>query len=133
MQHDGVWLDMSKSATDQLMPILTATMVALVSRDEPDLTARQMAVLLVCDEADQPQTVRGLALKLNVAKPVITRAVDKLEEMGLLERRPDPADRRSVLIRATKGGRNHVRSISRLMTECARGLQSAPAGLAEAP
>ncbi|MFQ5974590.1 MAG: MarR family transcriptional regulator, partial [Alphaproteobacteria bacterium] len=54
----------------------------LVRREGPDLSARQMAVLLTVYLTPPPHTVRGLSKNLNVSKPAITRAIDRLERMG---------------------------------------------------
>lgn len=43
--------------------------------------------------------------RLMVHPTGITRLVDKLEEQGLVEREPHPADRRSTLVRITPAGR----------------------------
>ena len=39
--------------------------------------------------------MRGLAAKLAVSKPAITRALDRLSEFDLVRRKTDPLDRRS--------------------------------------
>ena len=54
------------------LDIWRRAMVANVRRDAPDLSARQMAVLLTVYMTAQPHTVRGLAEVLNVSKPAIT-------------------------------------------------------------
>lgn len=69
-----------------------------------DLTLRQMAVLLTVYLEPPPHTVRGLARKLGVTKPVITRALDSLGALGLLTRRRDDDDRRNVLVARTVEG-----------------------------
>ena len=76
----------------------------IVRDGEQDLTARQMAVLLTVYLEPPPHTVRGLAAKLGVTKPVITRALDTMGRLGLLTRRRDPADRRNVLVQRTLDG-----------------------------
>ncbi|WP_419900716.1 MarR family transcriptional regulator [Roseomonas sp. USHLN139] len=63
-----------------------------------DLTQRQLAVLMCLSLEPGPHTVRGLAAHLQVAKPVITRAIDKLEDLQMASRKQDPCDRRSVLL-----------------------------------
>lgn len=78
--------------------------VESVRRDAPDLSARQLAVLLTVYKTDPPHTIRGLAAALNVAKPAITRAVDRLGRLGLVRRRRDEADRRNVLLQRTVRG-----------------------------
>lgn len=76
----------------------------LVHDGEQDLTARQMAVLLTVYLEPPPHTVRGLAAKLGVTKPVVTRALDTMGRMGLVSRRRDEADRRNVLVHRTVAG-----------------------------
>ena len=75
-----------------------------VRDNEPDLTARQMSVLLTVYLDLPPHTVRGLAAKLGVTKPVITRALDSMGRLGLLKRRRDETDRRNVLVQRTLEG-----------------------------
>ena len=62
----------------------------LVRDADADMTARQTAILLTVYLEPPPHTVRGLAAKLNVTKPVITRALDTMGRMELLQRRRDP-------------------------------------------
>ena len=76
----------------------------LVRDGEEDLSARQLAVLLTVYLEAPPHTVRGLAAKLAVTKPVITRALDTLGRLGLLTRQRDPSDRRNVLVHRTLQG-----------------------------
>lgn len=69
-----------------------------------DLSLRQVAVLLTVYLEPPPHTVRGLAKRLNVTKPVITRALNALGKQDLLTRRRDDADRRNVVIQRTVNG-----------------------------
>src|SRR5438445_12123203 len=89
------------SATDHMVGILRDTVVALVRRDGADLSARQLGVFLTCYLQDGGHTVRGLAADLNVSKPAITRALDRLGELDLARRKVDPMDRRSLLAQPT--------------------------------
>jgi DNA-binding MarR family transcriptional regulator len=82
--------------------------VETVRRDAPDLTARQLAILLNVYLTPPPHTVRGLAAQLNIAKPAITRAVTRLSILGLAKRRQDPEDRRSVLVQRTVKGSTYL-------------------------
>jgi DNA-binding MarR family transcriptional regulator len=75
-----------------------------VQSQGPDLTMRQLAVLLEIYLVPPPHTVRGLAATLKVTKPVITRALDTLGEMGLVDRVRDELDRRSVIVKRTVAG-----------------------------
>ena len=78
--------------------------LALVRGGEPDLSARQITVLITIYLEPQPHTVPGLAAKLGVTKPVITRALDTMGRYGLVTRKRDPADRRNVLVQRTVDG-----------------------------
>ena len=104
---------------DQLVGILRETIVALVRRDGPDLSARKLGVFLTCYLKDGAHTVRGLAADLNVSKPAITRALDRLGELDLARRKVDPADRRSVLVQRTLKGTAFLRDLRGIMTEAA--------------
>ena len=75
-----------------------------VKDDEPDLSVRQITILLTVYLEPPPHTVRGLASKLDVSKPVITRALDSMGKLGLVSRRRDVADMRNVLIQRTVKG-----------------------------
>jgi DNA-binding MarR family transcriptional regulator len=79
-----------------------------VQDDAPDLTMRQMAILFTIYLDAPPHTVRGLAAKLNVTKPVITRALDTMGAMKLVSRHRDEKDKRNVLIRRTVEGALYV-------------------------
>lgn len=81
-----------------------ACVMAIVTSDIPDFSNRQMAVLLSVVFQTSPFTVRGLAAHLNVTRPVISRAITALGGHGLVQRRPDPADGRSVIIIVTDNG-----------------------------
>ncbi len=76
----------------------------LVHESGPDLSSRQMAVLLTVYLEPPPHTVRALASKLRVTKPAITRALDTMGRLGLVARRRDPDDRRNVLVQRTLVG-----------------------------
>src|SRR5579875_2333121 len=108
-------------STDQLVGILRDTIVALVRRDGPDLSARQLGVFLTCYLSDKAHTVRGLAAELDVSKPAITRALDRLSEFELVRRKVDPADRRSVLVQRTLKGASFLRELRSIMTEATAG------------
>ena len=111
-------------AADQLVGILRDTVVALVRRDGPDLSARQLGVFLTCYLQDGDHTVRGLATELNVSKPAITRALDRLGELDLARRQVDSNDRRSVLVKRTVRGAALLRDLRGIMSEAAKPKKS---------
>ncbi|GLW94093.1 transcriptional regulator [Actinokineospora globicatena] len=56
----------------------------------------------------EPCSQQTLARHLGVDKTVMTYLIDDLERAGLVERRPDPTDRRARLLSATAAGRAHL-------------------------
>src|ERR1700690_477184 len=111
--------------TDQLIGVLRDTIVGLVRRDGVDLSSRQLGVFLTCYLRDGGHTVRGLAAELNVSKPAITRALDRLGELDLARRKVDPLDRRSVLVQRTPKGSSFLRDLRSIMTEASGGGKKA--------
>jgi DNA-binding MarR family transcriptional regulator len=115
---------MSASVTEageRLAGVLRTTIVELVRRDGPDLSARQLGVFLTCYMDAEAQTVRGLAARLGVSKPAITRALDRLTEFDLVKRKTDPLDRRSVLVQRTPAGLAFLRELRSVLREAAAG------------
>lgn len=78
----------------------------------PDLSARQMAVMLDVYLNDGPHTVRGLAERLNISKPAVVRALDVLSRADYLKRRRDQEDGRNVLIQRTVAGSVFLREFA---------------------
>ncbi len=111
---------------DHMVGILRNTIVALVKRPGPDLTARQLAVFLTCYLEAESQTVRGLAAGLHVSKPAITRALDRLADFDLARRKRDPSDRRSVLVLRTMKGNRLLRDITRILKDAAGEVDKQP-------
>ena len=85
----------------------------------PDLTMRQMALLLTVYLKPPPHTVRGLAAALNVSKPAVVRALDRLEELGFARREEDPGDGRNVLVNRTVQGSVYLRETGDLIAAAA--------------
>ena len=113
-------MTLQQMSSDELVEILRDTIVAMVRRDGPDLSARQLGVFLTTYLSEGPHTVRGLAASLNVSKPAITRALDRLGELDLTRRKTDPQDRRSVLVQRTMKGSTLLRDLSGIMGEAAQ-------------
>lgn len=106
---------------DRLLAILRDTILGTVRRDGPDLSARQFGVFLICYLEEGPHTVRGLAARLEVSKPAITRSLDRLAELGLAKRAPDPRDRRSVLVTRTRRGNDLLADLRGYLATAAKG------------
>ena len=92
------------AALPALEQLLRDTIIGIVRQDERDLTARQLGVFLTCYLRDGGHTVRGLAAEFSINKPAVTRSLDRLGELQLIRRLPDPSDRRSILVGRTAKG-----------------------------
>src|ERR1041385_1287262 len=106
----------------QALKLLQEFAFALVTDGEPDLSARQLAILLTIYLEPPPHTVRALAAKLRVTKPVITRALDTRGKLGLVSRRRDETDRRNVVIQRTPKGALAVERLGDVLISKARDL-----------
>jgi DNA-binding MarR family transcriptional regulator len=62
--------------------------------------------VLASAAGDRPGTQLALAQQLGVDRTVMTYLLDDLEAAGLVERRPDPADRRARRVVATDRGKD---------------------------
>lgn len=71
---------------------------------ESNLTPAQYLVLANLDEKEG-RPLGELSGALRCSKSTITGIVDTMERKGLVERQPNPADRRSHLLRLTQKGR----------------------------
>ncbi|MER7850265.1 MarR family transcriptional regulator [Kitasatospora sp. NPDC096077] len=81
---------------------------------------RTLAHVPGCETPDLAMRLSDLADKLHIAPRSATTVVDALEEAGLVERRPDPADRRAVRILLTEAGRAAVERIGQVRDEVAQ-------------
>lgn len=98
---------------EQALKSWMQTLIAYVRSGQPDLTNRQMALMLVVYLTQGPHTVRGLAERLGVSKPVITRALNTLGALGYLRRVRDDADRRNVFVVKTNTGQDFLERFGR--------------------
>jgi len=73
-------------------------------RTDGTLPIAHLAVLSRLDRAG-PQTTSGLAAGERVRPQSMAQTLADLEQSGLVERRPDEADRRQVLVELTAQGR----------------------------
>ncbi|SHE69641.1 MarR family winged helix-turn-helix transcriptional regulator [Streptoalloteichus hindustanus] len=75
-----------------------------------DLTGWEFDVLAALRRSGDPfrLTVGRLQSTMMISSGTMTHRLDRLEKRGLVERAPDPADRRGVLVQLTHGGRELV-------------------------
>ena len=73
--------------------------------DRRDLTLRQIAILLLVYERDRrPLSASSLAEELNVPRPAVSRALDRLGTLDLTRRESGPKGQQGVLVRRTRRG-----------------------------
>ena len=90
-------------------------LIEYVRSGEPDLTNRQMALLMLVYLTPGPHTVRGLAKMLGVSKPVVTRALNTLGALGYLRRERDQDDRRNVFVVRTNDGAEFLEAFKKYL------------------
>lgn len=93
------------------------TLVDYVRSGEPDLTNRQMALLMIVYLKPGPHTVRGLARSLNVSKPVVTRALNRLGALGYLRRQRDDSDKRNIFVTRTAEGADFLEEFGHFLDD----------------
>ena len=109
---------MDLASSEFAVDILREIAVTLVRRDQPALSAHQFGVFLTCYLRPGDHTVRSLAKELGVSKSVITRALDKLTELGLAVRRADPEDGRSIIVERTEAGHLMLQDLHEIAAAC---------------
>jgi DNA-binding MarR family transcriptional regulator len=85
------------------------------------LSAGEVNLLAALARAE-PQTVRALGDATGQRPSTLTGVLDRLERRGLVERRPNPADRRSTLIGPTARGRVAAEEVAEAFERVARRL-----------
>jgi DNA-binding MarR family transcriptional regulator len=86
------------------------------------LTPGQSRALSALDRAGRPLRMAELAEALRVVPRSATGVVDGLVEAGLVDRAPDPANRRSVLVELTDAGRGTLEELTQARRQTAEEL-----------
>jgi DNA-binding MarR family transcriptional regulator len=108
-------------------------LIAYVRSGEPDLTNRQMALLMLVYLTPGPHTVRGLARLLGVSKPVVTRALNTLGGLGYLRRERDQNDRRNIFVVRTSNGAEFLDDFKHYLGGAERPARSGTAKVGSVP
>ncbi len=82
-----------------------------------ELSCRQIGVLLTVARRPGPHTPGSLAKALRLSAPAISRALDRLSALDLIERRTAPTDRRTSLIHLRLSGARYVRALDAALTQ----------------
>ena len=98
---------------DSSLSMWMRALIGYVRSGDPDLTNRQMALLMLVYLTPGPHTVRGLAKVLGVSKPVVTRALNTLGALGYLRRERDQDDRRNIFVVRTSEGTEFLEGFKR--------------------
>lgn len=101
MQNEGSEADRLMRVVERIVRVLRAH-----SATEPLSFAAGSALNTL--EAIGPQAITPLARVQGVSQPAMTQLVDRLASDGLVERRPQDDDRRSVLVALTPAGKQTV-------------------------
>lgn len=78
--------------------ILNVVRKIVGEEEAPDLSLRQMGVLLLTAIGFNKATVKSLSDELNISRPAVSRALNRLEEEGFVRRLPHPTDGRVVVL-----------------------------------
>ena len=96
-----------ENLADELDKRLTALWHVLGRRGKRELSRTAASVLATLRDTG-PRRITELAESEGIAQPTVTTLVGRMERDGLVERRPDPADARAVLVHLTQRGRDRL-------------------------
>ena len=109
-------------------------LIGYVRSGEPDLTNRQMALLMLVYLTPGPAHRARAGQILGVSKPVVTRALNTLGALGYLRRERDQDDRRNVFVVRTNNGAEFLEGFKRIPPRRRRRrLRGAPTGRSANP
>jgi DNA-binding MarR family transcriptional regulator len=112
----------------RLQLVLARTARRLRQEAGADLSPSLSSALASIDRHG-PLTPSEVAAYERVQRPTATRVIARLEELGLVERAPDPSDRRSSLLSASAAGKALLRRLrTRKSQYLARRLSGLDAG-----
>lgn len=97
------------------------------------LTPLQLDLLATLTDGPPPEpTVGRLAAEMSVTQPTATDAIRSLSDKGLVERRPDPVDRRRSAVELTEAGRLLVGGLAEADDEITTAVARLPLEVQEA-
>src|SRR5436190_22057168 len=104
----------------------------ILRQDDSDDLSPTLGSILFTVAREGPLTLGDIARRERMKKPSVTGAVDKLEQMGFVERRRDAADGRVAWVALTEAGRRrvHARRANRTAWLASRFVRLHPTDLA---
>jgi DNA-binding MarR family transcriptional regulator len=103
---------------DNYLPYLLARTSGLVSQEfHQELAARQVPTMhwrVLVTLVDGPMHMTDLAKIVLEKQPTMSKIIDRMEKLGLVQRQQGVADRRSTLVSITAEGRRVVRPLLKL-------------------
>lgn len=91
---------------------LNALFLSLSRNLPPEITIRNLSILLSVYMDGEAYTIRAVAKHLDIPKAAVSRAIDTLEKLDLLVRIRDPKDGRSITLGRTPRGIEYLRHVS---------------------
>ena len=109
-QWRGERPDLDVTPLVQLGRLFRAAALADAELEQPGLQSGWFDLLAALRRSGRPYELHPTALMhaTMLSSGGITKRLDRLVEAGLVERRPDPADRRATLVRLTPSGRRVI-------------------------
>jgi DNA-binding MarR family transcriptional regulator len=77
-------------------------------QEETGMVLADNEALLNLGHSPEPLRMSDIAQRLILSPGGTTKVIDRLEEMGCVERSPDPEDRRATLVALTDAGRDAI-------------------------
>jgi DNA-binding MarR family transcriptional regulator len=112
--EEAAYIDLLRT-TDQLARRLVPVL------KDADLSSTQYNVLRILRGAGQELPCGEIARRMVTRDPDITRLLDRLEKRGLISRRRETKDRRTVLTRITREGLSLLARLDKPVREAHRG------------
>jgi DNA-binding MarR family transcriptional regulator len=120
--------DLPAEAWQLMRQFVEANATSLVLRELLGLGTGSGRIRVLFLLREQPMTLAQLAEAHGVDRPYATIIVDKLEQLGYVERRPHPTDRRSKMVNLTPAGQDAATLASSTLSEPPAALRSLDTG-----
>jgi DNA-binding MarR family transcriptional regulator len=107
---------MLDQSIDRTVSMLQHTIIALM-RHRLDLSVPQLAIFLIYYLDDGPHSLGSLAERLEIERPTISRAIDRLCQLDLVDRKRDTTGCRTLYVKQTIKGSAFLQELHSIMSE----------------